>query len=337
MARGDQLARQWKIIQTLIASRMGKSAADIARDLDCHPRTVYRDLEALQSAGFPMYTERIDGKSLWSLLDTVKHHFPIPFSLTELMALYFSRDVLKVLKGTVFYDALESLFQKIHITLPPESKKYLEQIAKSLGSRPRPYKQYEKYTEIIHQVNEAVLQRRHVDMIYYTMSRRRMTKRKVAPYQVWFYDGAFYLIGHCSLADEIRIFALDRIKMLHTTEEHFDIPSDFDLNALMQRSFGVFQGAPVKVKIRFEKKIAGYIREKVWHGSQKIREQKDGSVIFEAEVSGTDEVKFWVMSWGSRALVLEPASLREEIRSECALTLDQYDRHTGAGHDRMIS
>ena len=234
MARGDQLARQWKIIQTLISSRMGKSAADIARDLNCHPRTVYRDLDALQSAGFPMYTERVDGKSLWSLLDTVKHHFPIPFNLTELMALHFSRDVLKVLEGTVFYDSLESLFQKVRTTLPPESKKYLEQISKSLGSRPRPYKQYEKFKEIIHQVNEAVIQRKVIDIVYYTMSRRRMTKRKVAPYQVWFYDGSFYLIGLCSLANEIRIFALDRIKMLHTTDETFDIPSDFDFDALMQ-------------------------------------------------------------------------------------------------------
>ena len=34
MARGDQLARQWKIIQTLIFSRMGKSAADLAEDLE---------------------------------------------------------------------------------------------------------------------------------------------------------------------------------------------------------------------------------------------------------------------------------------------------------------
>jgi predicted DNA-binding transcriptional regulator YafY len=337
MARGDQLARQWKIVQTLITARLGKSAADLARDIDCHPRTVYRDLDALQAAGFPIYTERVDGKSLWSLLDTVKHHFPIPFSLTELMALYFSRDVLKILKGTVFYDAIESLFQKIRTTLPPESKKYLEQVAKSLGARPRPYKQYEKFKEIIHQVNEAVLQRKRVDIVYYTMSRRRMTKRKVAPYQVWFYDGSFYLIGHCNLADEIRIFALDRIKMLHPTEEPFDIPDDFDFEAVMQRSFGVYQGAPVRVKVRFDKEIAGYIREKVWHASQKISEQEDGSVVFEAEVSGTEEVKFWLMSWGAKALVLEPASLREEIRSECSLILEHYDRHAGTGHGRMIS
>ena len=54
MARGDQLGRQWKIIQTLISSRKGKSAADLAQDLGCHPRTVYRDLEALHERGLPL-------------------------------------------------------------------------------------------------------------------------------------------------------------------------------------------------------------------------------------------------------------------------------------------
>jgi hypothetical protein len=46
-------------------------------------------MEALQAAGFPIYTKRVEGKNLWSLLDTLKHHIPIPFSLTELMALYW--------------------------------------------------------------------------------------------------------------------------------------------------------------------------------------------------------------------------------------------------------
>jgi predicted DNA-binding transcriptional regulator YafY len=92
MARGDQLGRQWRIIQTLISSKMGKSAAELASELDCHPRTVYRDLEALHVAGFPIYTDRVEGKNLWSLLDTVKHQIPIPFSLTELMALVVTLD-----------------------------------------------------------------------------------------------------------------------------------------------------------------------------------------------------------------------------------------------------
>ena len=91
MARGDQLARQWRIIRSLIASRMGKSAANLANELEYGVRTIYRDLEALQVAGFPLYTEKVGGKSLWSVLDTEKHQLPIPFTLPELMALNFSR------------------------------------------------------------------------------------------------------------------------------------------------------------------------------------------------------------------------------------------------------
>ena len=128
MARGDQLGRQWRIIQTLISSKFGRTAGQLSEEIECHPRTVYRDLEALQVAGFPIYTERVEGKNLWSLLDTVKHEIPIPFNLTELMALYFGSDMMKVFRGTVFYDSLASLFQKVKTTLPPESKKYLKNV-----------------------------------------------------------------------------------------------------------------------------------------------------------------------------------------------------------------
>ena len=54
--------------------------------------------------------------------------------------------------------------------------------------------------------------------------------------------------------------------------------------------------------------------------------QKDGSIVFEAEVAGTEEIKFWVMSWGSKSLVLEPDSLREEIRVESEAALAEYSR-----------
>jgi predicted DNA-binding transcriptional regulator YafY len=58
MARGEQLSRQWKITQSLIAARIGKSAGEIADRLECYPQAVYRDLQALQAAGFPIHTER---------------------------------------------------------------------------------------------------------------------------------------------------------------------------------------------------------------------------------------------------------------------------------------
>ena len=76
MARGDQLSRQWRIIHALIASPHGKSAAELSDALDCHSRTVYRDLEALQMAGFPLYTEQEGGKTRWSLIDAQRHQMP---------------------------------------------------------------------------------------------------------------------------------------------------------------------------------------------------------------------------------------------------------------------
>ena len=164
MARGDQLGRQWKIIRRLIASKQGKSVRELAAELDCHPRTVYRDLEALQVAGFPVYNERVDNKSLWSLLDSAKHLIPVPFNVTELMALYFSRDMLKTLKETIFYDALESLFQKVKTTLPPEYLHYLAQFEDSLKVGFKSYKNYGKHGEIISSVNKAVVSRHYIDI-----------------------------------------------------------------------------------------------------------------------------------------------------------------------------
>ncbi|MBW1999657.1 MAG: transcriptional regulator [Deltaproteobacteria bacterium] len=324
MARGDQLSRQWKIIQTLISSKMGKSAADLAEDLECHPRTVYRDLGALQAAGFPIYTERIEGRNLWSLLDTLKHQIPIPFSLPELIALYFSSDMMKVFRGTVFYDSLESLFQKVKTTLPPESKKFIENVEQTLHLGIKPYKQYSKFKEIINRVNDAAINKRSIEMVYYTMSRKTESRRKVDPYKIWFFNGTFYLIGFCHVRNEVRIFALDRIKMLHQTKDTFEVLDNFSLEEFISPSFGVFQGEPVHIKVWFSPDVAGYIKEKIWHKSQEIYPQGDGSIHFEAEVAGTEEVKSWIMSWGSHALVLEPESLRSEIKAEAEVLIREY-------------
>jgi len=324
MARGDQLGRQWKIIQTLISSRIGKSAADLADEMECHPRTVYRDLEALQVAGFPIYTERSEGKNLWSLLDTVKHQMPVPFSLTELMALYFGRDMLKVFKDTPFYDSLESLFQKVKTTLPPESIKYLKNVEQTLHLGVKPYKEYGKFKEILNRVNDAAINRKSIEIVYYTMSRKKESTRRVDPYRIWFFNGTFYLIGLCHMRNEVRIFALDRIKMLHQTKETFEVPEDFSLEDFIGPSFGVYQGEPVHIKVWFHPDVAGYIKEKIWHDSQQILPQDDGSIIFEADVAGTDEIRFWIMTWGSKAEVLEPESLREEIKAEAEMMASHY-------------
>ena len=70
--------------------------------------------------------------------------------------------------------------------------------------------------------------------------------------------------------------------------------------------------------------------KKIWHESKQIHQPGDGSIIFEAEVAGTDEIRFWIMSWGPKAVVLEPESLRKEIRAEAEMIAKRYERKTVA-------
>lgn len=316
MSRGDQLARQWKIIQTLIASGRGKSAVELAASVECTMRTVYRDLEALQAAGFPVYNDRDDGKSLWLLSDTVKKQIPIPLSLTELMALYFCSDMIKTLPDTVFHDSLESLFQKIKATLPPASVHYLQHIQKTIAVGNKHYRNHGGYKDAIDRINEAAISWHSIHFIYFSMSRKKETKRTVDPYRIWFFKGAFYLIGYCHLRKDVRIFSIDRITKITLTSERFTIRDDFNFDAFVKSGFGVAGGVPEKVRIYFDESIARYIEEKVWHESQKIRRSKDGSIIFEAFVAVTPELKSWILNWGSHTKVLEPESLREDIKDE---------------------
>jgi len=188
----------------------------------------------------------------------------------------------------------------------------------------KPYKQYSNFKEIINRVNDAAIKKRSIEMAYYTMSRKKESKRKVDPYKIWFLNGTFYLIGHCHVRDEVRIFALDRITMLHQTKDTVEIPEDFSFEEFIGPSFGVFQGQPIHIKVWFSSDVAGYIKEKIWHDTQEIEDQTDGSIIFEAEVAGIDEIRFWIMSWGSHALVLEPESLRNEIKAEAEVMVGKY-------------
>lgn len=324
MARGEQLGRQWRIIQRLLSASRGVSASDLADELDIHSRTVYRDLEALQLGGFPLTTERVEGRHLWSVLDTVRRQPPIPFNLTELMALYFSRDMLKALKNTVFYESLESLFAKIKATVGPETLAFLETVEDSLQVAPEPHKDYGRFRDILTTVNEAVFNRRHVDLAYRAMKRSGTTHRRVAPYKIWYYNNTFYIIGHCRLRDAVRIFAVDRIAEIAATDEPFEIPEDFDIDRFMAGSFGVYVGTPEPVCIRFAPEAAGFIREKTWHASQRIEEHPDGSIDLCIDVAVTDELRFWVLRWGAAARVLAPESLRQAVAREAEKMAANY-------------
>jgi len=130
--RGDQLARQWQLIQRLARSRYGVHLDELAEDLGCVRRTVYRDLDALMLAGFPVVSEKRDGRVYYRFLDTFRLG-DVPFTPDEILALVFGEDLLRALEGTVFHDSIRSAISKIRAGLSPELAEYLAPRYRSLA------------------------------------------------------------------------------------------------------------------------------------------------------------------------------------------------------------
>jgi predicted DNA-binding transcriptional regulator YafY len=325
--RGDQLARQWRVIRAIEASPNGLTVAEIAKREETGIRTIYRDLEALQAAGFPLYTEKVERASRWAFVDTYKFKIPVPFTLTELMSLYFYKDLVRVFKGTPFHDSIDSVFKKIQSTLPPQALRYLDQMQSVFHVGIKPYKDYGQFRNILNQVNQAATERHRVEMVYHSLHRKGKTLRKVDPYKVWFYDGTIYLIGLCHLREEVRMFVLDRIKAVTMTDERFTMPKDFHLDDFMRHSFKVMHDELYTVKVRISPGWARWVGEKIWHESQKTTKNRDGSLEMTFRVAGLDEIKRWVLSFGPEAQVLEPSRLKQMIRADLQKSLGQYSAH----------
>jgi len=325
MARGDQLSRQWKMVHTLLSSRIGKTVSELAEELGCTRRTVYRDLEALQAGGFPITTQARDNRSYWHVLNTARPQVPMTFSIPELMALYFGKEMLRTYRGTVFHDAIESLLSKIKATLPPAYTDYLDRIQDRMDAGPAPRKDYTRFGPLIAEINTAIIDEKTIRMVYFSMGRQAESSRTVHPYRLRHVEDSLYLIAYCAQRKQVRTFAVDRIKEVTLTEENFTIPAGFDLNGFLEDSFGIYQGPPTTVKICFSAKVAGYIRERTWHRSQQLEEQADGAVIFTATVAGIEEISHWVLRWGAEARVLAPDALRRMIGRQAA-AMDAYYR-----------
>ena len=102
--RGDQVIRQWRLVRLLSSTKIGKSIPDLERELEVTSRTVRRDLEALEQAGFPLISETRRGDVLWRFIDGYQPESSVALTTDELMALYFSRRLLEPLNGTPMYE-----------------------------------------------------------------------------------------------------------------------------------------------------------------------------------------------------------------------------------------
>jgi predicted DNA-binding transcriptional regulator YafY len=241
------------------------------------------------------------------------------------MALYFARSLVRPLAGTPIHDSLEAAFQKIARILPSETKTMLGQLDQSFVSRSGPYKDYRRHRELLDLVSRAQQKRRVLKVRYRSFARRETTERRIAPYRLCYFRGGLYLIGHDDRRGEVRIFALERIQKAELTAERFQVPRSFDFEAYMESALGIFRGPETNVRIAFHGSSAHAVAERQWHPSQRIETRRNGTVVLSLRVADTLELRRWILSFGSEAEVLEPLSLRDEIRDEVQTLLDQLE------------
>jgi predicted DNA-binding transcriptional regulator YafY len=235
--------------------------------------------------------------------------------LTQLCALYFSRTLVECLAGTPFQEDLRSAFEELARTLPPRMREFFDRIPAVIDAKRGPVRV--RAGELPHQtiarLLDATLHQRRVEMAYYSASSARTKQYLVEPYRLVYADGGLYLLAFVPEYDALRTFALERIKEFTVLEETFERRVDVDARPFDQ-SLGVNMGTPVHVELEFAPGAAVYIRERLWHPSQAVTDQPDGSARVSLDVCMDSALTSWILGFGASVQVLAPETLRTEIR-----------------------
>ena len=155
MPRGDQLTRQWKLVR-LLAGRVGRTLVQLQSELGVTKRTIQRDIAALEAAGFPIVSEARNGTVFWHFMEGFHAEAPVSLTLTEQMALYFTKGLLRPLQGTPLYESLESAMQKIGAQLPPQGLRLLREMGQGISISSFGWKDHSRSKQVIEALTRAV-------------------------------------------------------------------------------------------------------------------------------------------------------------------------------------
>lgn len=319
----SQAARLHDVIR-ILESRYGATVDELAEECGVTRRTIYRDLDAIRDAGYPLVSDpEDDGRMLYSFITGYKKLPPITFSLEELMTLYLCRGQLGFLSGTPFQDDLDAIFGRIHSSLPPRSVAHLERIAETASPKFQGERDYAAKKGLLKELRRALLYQYRIDLSY-TPARRDTETYCFDPYTLLFYEGALYLGGYAHNRGALRLFLVDRIEQVVVLDDRFEVPDDFAASDLTGSAFGLIDEDQKKIKVRFGAEIGHLIRERVWHPSQVLEEADDGALILTFEASGEKEILAWLYSYLPHVQVLEPEELKDKFLENLRKTIQGH-------------
>lgn len=311
-------------LASTVKTQPDQTPEQLWRALGIKKAQYHRDKKALEEIGFVFKYDRprkrfvIEKEPFLPVFDLkLTETFALTMAVRQLSA---SGDAL------LTYEALTAINKIIANAPGPQREMLSESMRESVlregfGCR----------EQVLQDLQKAVLEQRRVVISYQPPQATVPKEHMLDPYQLYFKRRALYLDAYCPETRDYRVFRLNRVSAARFTGIGFTRHADYNFTERHKHSFSVFVGDSRQwVRVRFNKERAPYIREACWHRSQQLTDQPDGSLLFEVEVNEPREVGWWVMQWGADAEVLEPESLRQELRETAQKLVGLY-----RGHERM--
>jgi len=287
------------------------NAQDLAQDIEVTMRCIYRDIEYMRSSlSAPIEYSRKKRGYYYT-----EESFTLPtVQLTQgdLISIFIAEKALRQYRGTPYEHSLNEAFRKLMSLLPDPITIDLSGLDHALSFQTTATTVQDIETFCV--LANAVINQRQLRMAYHTQYRDTDTDRVVDPYHLTNIDGDWYLIAFCHKRNEIRMFSPSRVRQVEETGADFERPKDFTLSDYLGTTFRVMKGTgDYQVVLRFDADQSRYIRERIWHSSQKLETFPDGSVQLTMELSNLEEIERWILSYGAHCQVLEPQELRATI------------------------
>ena len=164
-------------------------------------------------------------------------------------------------------------------------------------------------------LQDAVIDQVTVSCRYFTMSRRAESERELEPWGLLFQWGRWYCVARARDRDEPRTFRVDRmhdVRRLSGAGAHFTVPDDFDVRSFSGRSPWEFgSGEATRAIVRFAFPESTWVKN--FGVGEIVGEEPDRSTRVAFDVRDSDAFLRWLLSFGRRAEIEEPAAFRDEL------------------------
>ncbi|MEW9551074.1 helix-turn-helix transcriptional regulator [Nonomuraea sp. NPDC050783] len=301
--RADRLVATLLLLQ----GRGRLTAAELARELEISVATARRDLEALSSAGVPVYPQPGRGGG-WSLVGGART------DLTGLTAAEARALFLLLGPATTAAPELTSALRKLVRALPATFRADAEAAARAVLSDPARWGESGREPPpMVQALQDAVVARRKVRLVY-ARKGGEPAERLVDPLGLVDKDGVWYFVADTGAGR--RTYRVDRIAEAGTTGLPAERPDGFDLAAEWERVVGEVERrrSLVPAVVLIAERYVAVLRGQFGRHCEVIGRAADGRARVRVAAPMALSIAEHLAGWGAQVEVVEP----EEVRAELA-------------------